>query len=72
MLAAPTKINQWIGMRIQLQQVWHQLALQTTESRGCPECFTRRSYGVDRNMRGEIYPRPSYRLQGTTIPVRRK
>jgi|SRR6188472_945902 len=72
MLAPPTEINQRIVVSIQLQQIWYHLALQATESRSRPQRFTGGAYGVDRNMRSEIYPRPGYRLESPAVPIGRK
>ena len=69
MLAAPTKINERIGVSLYLQQFRSHFALQTTDGRRRPQCFTGSAYGVDRHVRSEIYAGPGDRLQGAAVPV---
>jgi hypothetical protein len=70
-LAPPTKIGQRIRMGLGLEQLRHNLALQTAESGGRPERLAGGTNGVDRNMRGEIEAGSGHRLKGATVAVRR-
>src|SRR5688500_4026418 len=69
MFASPAKVNERIGMGRCLQQLRYHLTLQTAEAGGRSHSLTCRTYGVDRNVCGEIHTRPGYRVQGPSVTV---
>src|SRR6478736_4422200 len=60
--APPTKIDQRIGIRLDLKQLRHHLTLQTAESGGRSERLAGSPYGVHRNVCSEVEASHSYRL----------
>src|SRR6478735_5241676 len=70
--APPTKIDQRIGIRLDLKQLRHHLTLQTAEGGSRSEGLAGSAYGIHRNVCREVEASHGHRLQRPTIAIGRE